>query len=90
MFMAICDIEKRNYVFSLLRSHQQLWMETGEPGADGPRVQGAVEVDRREEAGRAPILPPGMEAVLAQVPVLKQKDVTFHHVWPWVSKPDIF
>ena len=54
-------------------------MATGEPGADGARVQRRVGVVSCSRAVHALIQPPRMAAVLAQDPLLSPKPVTRHH-----------
>lgn len=56
-------------------------MVTGEPGADGPRVQGPVVADPWGGAEHAPIQPPGMGDVAVEGPLLKQSPVISRHVW---------
>lgn len=57
----------------------QLFMATGEPGADGPRVQRPAEAASSQGAEHALIQPLGMAAVPVQDPLLNRNRVTPHH-----------
>ena len=56
----------------------QLFMATGEPGADGPRVQRPAEAASSQGAEHALIQPLRMAAVPVQDLLLNPSFVTFH------------